>query len=173
MLIPRISTALPLALLGLCALACKKKGEEAPVQPPAATSDANLGDADQPEGESDVHVDDEIAELCDMPTPNFKFDSAKVGSGARAALDALAECFISGPAKGKELRLVGHADPRGDEEYNFALGQRRAAHVEGYLEKKGLPSNRIETSSRGELDAVGADESGWVQDRRVDIKLAS
>jgi outer membrane protein OmpA-like peptidoglycan-associated protein len=44
-------------------------------------------------------------------------------------LDALAKCFVDGKAQNEELRLVGHADPRGDEDYDFALGQRRAASV--------------------------------------------
>ncbi len=55
--------------------------------------------------------------------------------------------------------------------YNLALGQRRAAVVAQFLKGKGLPDRQILTSSRGEFDAVGLDESGWAQDRRVDLLL--
>ena len=53
----------------------------------------------------------------------------------------------------------------------MGLGQRRAGSVSAYLTKMGLPDTRMETSSRGELDASGEDESGWSKDRRVDILL--
>ena len=162
---------LAVALLALSAFGCKKKAEEPDTQVPLPHIKAPA--PAEAEGPSDVHVDERIARMCNMPTPNFEFDSAQIGPDAQAALDILAECFLTGAAKAEDLRLVGHADPRGDEEYNFALGQRRASGVAGYLEAKGLPSTRIETSSRGELDASGTDEPSWARDRRVDIVLAS
>ncbi|MFO0612481.1 MAG: OmpA family protein [Polyangiaceae bacterium] len=117
-----------------------------------------------------VVVDPRIQEACNMPTPHFAFDSASVEGDP--ALDVLASCFLRGPMTGKELRLVGHADPRGDFEYNVLLGHERAGNVANYLESKGLTDDRIATSSRGEMDATGQDESGWAEDRRVDILLA-
>lgn len=117
-----------------------------------------------------VVVDPRIQEACNMPTPHFAFDSASVEGDP--ALDVLASCFLRGPMTGKELRLVGHADPRGDFEYNVLLGHKRAGNVANYLESKGLTDDRIATSSRGEMDATGQDESGWAEDRRVDILLA-
>ena len=53
-----------------------------------------------------------------------------------------------------------------------ALGQKRAGAVAGYLSKQGLAEERIATSSRGELEATGEDQSGWARDRRVEIFLA-
>jgi len=92
---------------------------------------------------------------------------------AAAALDALAACFSEGgAAAGEGMRLVGHADPRGTEEYNMALGQRRAGSVAGYLSGKGLGDDKLETSSRGEMDATGTDEATWAEDRKVMIFLA-
>ena len=64
------------------------------------------------------------------------------------------------------------ADPRGETEYNFALGQKRAGNVAGFLAKKGLEQARMATSSKGELEASGVDEDGWSRDRKVDILLA-
>jgi peptidoglycan-associated lipoprotein len=95
-----------------------------------------------------------------------------VSADATAALDALARCFISGPLKGKGMRLVGHADPRGEVEYNLALGQQRAGSVSDFIARKGLESGRMATSSRGEFEATGTDEDGWALDRKVEIFLA-
>jgi peptidoglycan-associated lipoprotein len=117
-----------------------------------------------------VHVDSEIARACNLPEPRFAFDSSSVSPDP--SLDALATCFSSGPMKGRKMHLVGHADPRGETEYNFALGQRRAGSVAGYLERRGLPDSRLSESSRGELDATGTDETSWARDRRVDVTLA-
>jgi peptidoglycan-associated lipoprotein len=164
------------ALLLLCAAAflggCKKKTEDTT---PPATTEASAPTNSTEEAEADkaaVSIDDEVARLCDLPETRFDFDSTKLSKSARDMLDALAACFVSGPAKDKDMRLVGHADPRGDEDYNMGLGQRRAGSVSKYLAKKGLPKGRMETSSRGELDASGSDERGWAADRRVDILLA-
>ena len=71
------------------------------------------------------------------------------------------------------MRLVGHADPRGDEEYNMVLGGRRADNVKAAIAGAGLDSAKMATTSRGEMDATGTDEAGWERDRRVDIMLGS
>ena len=128
------------------------------------------GDDDGSKGT--VSLDPRIVELCKLEEPKFDFDSASLSPQATKVLDAMAACFVDGPAKGKSLKLVGHADPRGETVYNFGLGQRRAGSVAQYLGKKGVPSGRVASSSRGALDATGTDEEGWAKDRRVDIMLA-
>ncbi len=167
-----ISTIVVIALLGVGATACRRANTNEPVSQSPQTADRERGDEDFAEGPSDVHMDSRLAELCDIPTPSFAFDSARIDPKAQQALDKLAECVTEGKAKDEDLRLVGHADPRGDEEYNFALGQRRASSIAKYLKEKGVPSERVETSSRGELDATGSDESSYAKDRRVDIMIA-
>ena len=121
-----------------------------------------------------IQIDDKIIKACgDIPTAHFAFDSASIGADAQAALDALARCFVSGPLKGsKGMRLVGHADPRGEVEYNLALGQKRAGGVGEYLTTKGLEKSRIQTLSKGAFEATGTDEEGWAHDRKVDVTLA-
>jgi peptidoglycan-associated lipoprotein len=118
-----------------------------------------------------VSLDPRIVDLCKLDEPKFDFDSSAVGPQAAKVLDAMASCFVDGAAKGKKLKLVGHADPRGETVYNFGLGQRRAGAVVQYLQKKGLTADRMASSSRGALDATGTDETGWAKDRRVDIML--
>ena len=121
---------------------------------------------------SPVQIDPRIVDACgDIPKPQFAFDSSSVSDDARATLTAITRCFTEGALKGRSIKLVGHADPRGETMYNLALGQRRAATVATFLKGKGLPDKQILTSSRGEFDAVGADESSWAQDRRVDLVL--
>jgi peptidoglycan-associated lipoprotein len=120
-----------------------------------------------------IHVDDRIMKACgDVPTAHFAFDSAKIQPDAGAVLDAIARCFVSGPLKGHGLKLIGHADPRGEHEYNFGLGQKRAGSVGSYLSSKSLEASRMATSSKGDTDAIGTDEAGWARDRKVDILLA-
>lgn len=156
------------SLLGAC-----KKAEE-PTKPPAtAAATAPSAATEETADEADVAVSEEVAKLCELTEPHFNFNSAKLSASASKTLDQIATCFVSGPAKDRSMRLVGHADPRGDDDYNMGLGQRRAGSVSAYLAKKGLPDGRMETSSRGELDATGDDDSGWSKDRRVDILLGN
>jgi len=124
---------------------------------------------------SNIHIDDAIRKACGIDDSNayFGFDSANVTSDAAKPLDQVATCFISGPLKGKKMQLVGHADPRGDSDYNFALAQSRADSVGKYLSVKGVGKDQISSTSRGALDATGTDEPSWSKDRRVDILLAS
>ncbi len=118
-----------------------------------------------------VHIDDKIRKACGISDDDayFAYDSANLGAGDRRVLGLIATCFERGPLAGQGLRLVGHADPRGPEDYNLALGMRRAQSVGSYLTREGIDKAKVDTSSRGALDAQGTDESGWAKDRRVDM----
>lgn len=130
------------------------------------------GNADS-DTKSAVEIDSKIVKACgDLPTANFAFDSAEVTGDAATALDALARCFVSGPLKGKGMKLIGHADPRGETEYNLGLGQKRAGSIADFLAKKGVGQGQMATSSKGEFEATGIDESGWQKDRKVEVLLA-
>ena len=59
-------------------------------------------------------------------------------------------------------------DPRGTEEYNLALGDRRAQSAKKYLESLATSSG-LSASSMGEELATGTDEGSWSHDRRVDL----
>ena len=139
--------------------------------PKKAKADKDKKEKDDDGSKGAVSLDPRIVELCKLEEPKFDFDSAAVSPQAAKVLDAMASCFIDGAAKDKKLKLVGHADIRGETIYNYGLGQRRAGSVAQYLGKKGLPASRIASSSRGALDATGTDEEGWAKDRRVDILL--
>lgn len=152
-----------------------------PLPPPSAPPPAPLAPEPPPTQKPDdnprfsnIQIADDIKKACGITDAEafFAYDSANIRESDRAVLKKLAVCFSTGPLKGRQMRLVGHADPRGTDDYNMGLGQRRAGSVSAYLVKKGLPEARMETSSRGELDATGSDEQGWAKDRRVDILLA-
>lgn len=123
---------------------------------------------------SNVRIDSAILKACGIPEPeaHFGFDSAALRPQDTLPLDKVATCFLTGPLKGRGLRIVGRADPRGGHEYNMLLGQKRADAVQGYFLTKGMDRKNAESTTRGAMDAEGHDESGWAQDRRVDVLLA-
>ena len=105
------------------------------------------------------------------PTPTFDYDKDELTTDDRNVLTQLATCVTSGALKGKSLKLIGRADPRGTEEYNLGLGSRRGNTVSGFLSRLGVTKPQLTVTTRGALEASGTDEAGWAQDRRVDIKL--
>jgi len=171
----------PAVLLGASALVsgCAHARVLQPVAPAGAVSTtettSNLVQS-QPTT-SGVNVSDEIARACKIDfdnagtAPKFDFDTSALRPAERSVLEQVAACVTTGPLEGRSLALVGRADPRGEVEYNFLLGESRAGSVESYLTALGVDGSRIATTSRGKLDATGTDEAGWQVDRRVDIDL--
>ncbi len=156
-----------MVVAALLLAACSEK--PMPAAAPGAARRPIVPPTTQESTRSDVNVAPEIVAACGMPTPHFAFDSSALGPDE--GLDALATCFTTGPMKGRKMVLVGHADPRGETEYNFALGQRRSGSVQDYLTHHRMNESNVTSTSRGELDARGTDEAGWAQDRRVDVSL--
>ena len=147
-------------------------GTEAPVAQPTATAATDT----KPESianQSQINISDEILRACGITESDafFAFDSANVREQDARVLKQLADCFSTGPLKGRQMRLVGHADPRGEPEYNLTLGGRRADNVKSFIAKQGLAEEQMSTTSRGEMDATGTDEASWARDRRVDVIL--
>jgi len=125
-------------------------------------------------GPNGLNFDDEILRLCpNVSAPKFAYNSANVNQRFRSSLVELAKCMNDGALKGRKLLLVGHADPRGEEDYNLALGGRRAGSVHDALSALGVSTSRLDMTSRGELDSKGSDEASYKEDRRVDVRLAS
>jgi peptidoglycan-associated lipoprotein len=127
--------------------------------------------------QSNLNVSSAILQACKIDfdnvdtAPKFDFDNSALKDDERSILSKVAECVTTGPLKGQSLDLIGRADPRGEVEYNFALGASRAGSVRDYLTQLGVDGSRITTTSRGKLDATGTDEAGWQRDRRVDVDL--
>ena len=98
----------------------------------------------------------------------FDFDSAVLRDDARAALKKNAEVIRS--AGNAVITIEGHTDERGTEEYNLALGERRADAVRAYLVDLGIPNSRLRTVSFGEAKpaVMGHDEAAWKWNRRAE-----
>lgn len=165
-----------LGLAAACASETTPEAEVPPTTQPAEQASEPQGSqkpGDDP-SQSDINISDEIKRACGLSETeaHFAYNSANVQEDDRRVLKKLADCFATGPLKGRQMNLIGHADPRGEAEYNMILGEKRAENVSNALIKAGLPDQQVTTTSRGEMDATGTDEASWARDRRVDINLA-
>ena len=96
----------------------------------------------------------------------FDFDKSVIRPDAKEALDGNLVWLNDNP--GTRIVVEGHCDERGTNEYNLALGERRAKAVRDYLVAGGVDSGRISTISYGEERpfCLGHDESAWQCNRR-------
>ena len=162
--------------------------EQAPVQSTACTDDSQC-----PDGQSCINgackpctADDQCGEggKCNAgrcqragaggPPPNakctlepvyFDFNESVLTTEATAAIDRDADCIKK---NNHGVTLTGRTDPRGTEEYNLALSDKRAQSVKSRMSQLGVSSD-MKINARGEMDATGKDEAGWAKDRRVDV----
>ena len=101
----------------------------------------------------------------------FDYDQSLIRPDAKKTLDKNLE-WLRGTAK-PNLVIEGHCDERGSQEYNLALGQRRAKAAQDYLVESGIDEKRIKTISYGKERpfVVGHDESAWQWNRRAHFVL--
>jgi len=104
---------------------------------------------------------------------NFDYDQAVVRQADQATLDRKAAIMAANPSL--KIRIAGHADERGSDEYNLALGNRRAAAAKRYLENKGVDASRIDVVSYGEERPLnpGNDETAFAQNRRDEFEVTA
>ena len=104
-------------------------------------------------------------------TIHFAFDSAAIKKGEQLNIQAVAST-LKGNANDK-LLIEGNCDERGTEEYNRALGERRALAAREALAKAGVSPDRIRTISYGKDKPAdpGHDEAAWGKNRRADFIL--
>jgi peptidoglycan-associated lipoprotein len=104
---------------------------------------------------------------------NFDYDQAVVRQADQATLDRKAAIMAANP--GVKIRIAGHADERGSDEYNLALGNRRAAAAKRYLENKGVDGSRVNVVSYGEERPLnpGSDETAYAQNRRDEFEVTA
>lgn len=98
---------------------------------------------------------------------HFDFDKSDLTDSAREILSRNSEWIVANPSV--KVQVEGHCDERGTEEYNLALGERRANSVKNYLTSMGVEGDRIYTISYGEELPVDPqhDEGAWAQNRRA------
>jgi peptidoglycan-associated lipoprotein len=109
----------------------------------------------------------------------FDYDQAELRSEAKERLRKAAEWLTQGPNRSIAFRVEGQCDPRGTEEYNIGLGERRAQAAREFLVSLGVEQSRIQTVSYGEERATGTTEGSpetrpsWAHDRRDDFVYVS
>ena len=102
---------------------------------------------------------------------HFDLDKSNIRSDDMGALDQKVAILQANPDL--RIRVGGHCDERGSDEYNLALGNRRAQAAKQYLVSHGIDASRIETQSWGEERPLvdGHDESAWSQNRRAEFEV--
>ncbi|MEO6576958.1 MAG: OmpA family protein [Polyangiaceae bacterium] len=163
--------------LFLTTAGCAAKETAPPAQSITETSSARPASNPGMTASRSIVVSDDIARACNIDfnsadrAPKFDFDKASLSPQDRDLLTQIAKCLTTGPLQGRSTKLVGRADPRGEGEYNMALGEHRAGSALAFLSQLGVAKAKMTETSRGKLDATGTDEATWRLDRRVDILL--
>ena len=178
---PRFSrVALVLLALPFAAGACKKKPAvvqpepQMPVTPAErpVTTPVDDGSAAREAAEAARRAI-EMARSVLLQTIYFDYDSDELRSDSRAVLDDKLRVLNANPTL--RVRIDGHTDERGTDQYNLALGRRRADQAKRYLMDRGIDASRIETTSYGrERPAVqGTNEDAWSQNRRGEFQIVA
>ncbi len=130
------------------------KGEAIGVEEPLDSKPLGIGEGRTTEGMLPVYYD---------------FDNSNIRKDQIPRVEVNAE-FIK-KQKNSEIRIEGNCDPRGTNEYNMALGERRALSAKKYLVNLGVDEANLGTVSYGEerLLLQGQDELSWAQNRRADF----
>ncbi|MCL1979863.1 MAG: peptidoglycan-associated lipoprotein Pal [Proteobacteria bacterium] len=156
--------ALGLLILGLGLSGCSKKSETAAqggTEGAGATESLESPDTGIMEGRTSGP----------MVPVYFEFDSSKIAGDQVKRIETNADFLKNNPDI--NIRIEGNCDPRGTQEYNLALGERRAQSAKAYLLSLGVKANRLTTISFGEekLLLFGHDEISYAQNRRDDFVI--
>ena len=100
---------------------------------------------------------------------HFAFNRSDIDAADRDGLERAARCLKADHAL--HIAIDGNADERGTEEYNMALGDRRAHAVADYLRSLGASEQQLQTVSYGKENPLCSehDEACWAQNRRADL----
>lgn len=165
----------PLALLALCA-ACGKKAQPVvtpptdvstptppPPPPPPAARPA------EPAGNEAAIRAALVAELGNVI--HFDLDQDLIKAEDRPILDRKSDILRANPSL--RIRISGHADERGSDEYNLVLGNKRALAAKQYLIARGIDAGRIDVTSLGEERPVdsASNEEAWAKNRRDEFEI--
>ncbi|MCX8065269.1 MAG: OmpA family protein [Candidatus Hydrogenedentes bacterium] len=165
-------TAILIAITMVLFPACKHK-KPAPITTDMETTQTTTQTG---EGQPELNIEDLIfvpGSQYGLETVYFDFDSYALRPDTIAKLQKNAEKIKAALQRNPNIiiQLAGHCDERGTQEYNLALGEKRALAVRDYLIKLGLPAQNLITISYGEeLPAdPGHNEEAWAKNRRVEF----
>jgi len=162
---------IPILLAALLAFAAGCASKNQPVEEVDVEVDSEFSDGSMdPSSTRDTMVAVEVDVDLEVSPVYFDFDSYEIrrefGPMLRAAAEALKDA-------GASVLIAGHTDDRGSEEYNLALGERRAGAVRKYLYNLGVPMGQMSIVSYGEAQPAvsGSGESVWALNRRAELNL--
>ncbi|HSY81019.1 MAG TPA: OmpA family protein [Gemmatimonadaceae bacterium] len=103
----------------------------------------------------------------------FAFDKSELSGQDQTTLAAKVPILAANPTVA--IRVAGNCDDRGSDEYNLALGQRRAESAKRYLTEHGIATTRIATISYGKEHPISAgdSEASWAQNRNDQFEITS
>jgi peptidoglycan-associated lipoprotein len=167
----RLTVAAAAALL-VAGCAHQKPAEVAVEKKNVITPSVKLADADEGDALEQQSAKDFDALVRGMVV-HFDFDKWDLSQDSRARLERLSVAMKKLPKA--RLRISGHCDERGTEEYNLALGHKRAEIARDYMLKLGVTENRVESVSYGDqVPAVaGSTEEAWAANRRDEFTRLS
>jgi len=145
---------------------CKGKPEIPPPPPPPVDTSVVI-----PEPEPEIPPPAPLS----LTTIHFDYDKYNLTAEAREILAQNAASLEMDDYSTVVIRIEGHCDERGSDEYNMALGEKRAATARDYLINYGISPDRISIISYGESRPVapGANEDSWARNRRGEfIKIS-
>lgn len=128
-------------------------------------------DGNTPLGKGDLTNMERVPDFFKANTVYFDFDRAAVRASERVRVEEVAAYLKGQPTH--VVQIEGHCDERGTEEYNRALGERRALAVREYLINSGVEAERVHTISYGEdrPAEIGSSEGAWAKNRRGEFIL--
>jgi len=158
-------------ILGLSVQGCKKGGADLN-DDMTSSSDRSTFETTTIDGLPEISEDTLFSPDRGLKLVYFDFDSYDLRPDARATLTENAELIKQVP--GVIIQIEGHCDERGTQEYNLALGERRALATREHLISLGVSGDRIVTISYGEEDPAdpGSTEAAWAQNRRCEFNRA-
>jgi peptidoglycan-associated lipoprotein len=172
-------------LAGLMVLAvaagCSSKTKPAPeaaavAPPPAAVATTDLGQKPAALGVDSQPVQSgpvaDLQEVAGLSRIHFAYNEFTLDEPGRVTLEQNA-VYLRKNA-GLKIVIEGHCDERGSDEYNLALGERRAIAARNYLVSLGIAAERLTAISYGEEQPLvkAANEEAWAQNRRAEFKVA-
>jgi peptidoglycan-associated lipoprotein len=163
-----------LVVLGaLAVIGCAKKPEPARPEPPPP----KMAEPVTPEAPKAPEVDDGAlrrqriqARIAEVFKPvYFGYDQSTLSSEGQSTLQEIGKLMKEVPEI--TARIEGHADEKGSNDYNLALGERRSKTVNDYLASYGIQGTRLSTISYGEEKPAmeGHDEGAYAKNRRVEF----
>jgi len=167
----KIITVRSIILALLCLLLAAGCAKKAPMDTQVSSSET-ISEAPQTSPVvQDVPVTVAVPPPVTLNQVHFSFDQSSLSSEARDTLAANAIVLETAPAL--KVGIEGHCDDRGADEYNLALGERRAQAVKAYLMSLGVAPERMETISYGEEMPAdkGRNKMAWAKNRRAEFKV--